>query len=94
MSVKKHYETITHEVTESICIGETTYCDICGKEIDVNKGYWEVTTGHHDWGRDSIDSIETFDVCSQHCLWSKFIEYLARSGKDDENTEYFEVERV
>ena len=36
MSIKKHYEVITHEVTEKICIGETTYCDICKKEIDTN----------------------------------------------------------
>lgn len=94
MSVKKHYEVITHEVTEKICIGEATYCDICKKEIDTNKGYWELTTGHHDWGNDSEESIEHFDVCSQMCLMSKFAEYLDESDADDDNTKYFEVERV
>lgn len=94
MSVKKHYEVMTHTVTEEVCVGETTYCDICNKEINTNKGYWELTTGHHDWGNDSCESIEHFDVCSEICLMNKFSEYLNESGKDDYNTMYFEVERV
>ena len=94
MSVKKQYEVITHTVTEKVCIGETTYCDICGKEIDTNKGYWEVTTGHHDWGNDSIDSIEHFDVCSEDCIMRKFSEYLEDSGSNNYNTMYFDVERA
>lgn len=94
MSVKKHYEVITHEVTEKVCVRETTYCDICKKEIDTNKGSWELTTGHHDWGRDSVDSVEHFDVCSEACLTIKFAEYVNESGKNDWNTMYFEVERT
>ena len=94
MSVKKHYTTVTHEVTEAICIGETIYCDICKKEIDDNKGYWHLTTGHERWGRDSEDSIEEYDVCSQMCLMNKFAEYLDTSDSDRGDTEYFNVERV
>lgn len=94
MSVEKHYEVMEHVVVEKVCIGETTYCDVCKKMIDTNKGYWELTTGHHDWGNDSGDSIENFDVCSEICLMSKFSEYLNESEKNDWNTMYFEVERV
>lgn len=94
MSVKQHYELITHEVTEKVLVGETVHCDVCKKEIETEKGYWEVTTGHHDWGNDSHESIEHFDVCSETCLTQKFAEYTKESGKDEYNTMYFEVERT
>lgn len=93
MSVKQHYETMTHEVTERVLIGETMYCDICGKEIKKDTGYWNVTTGHHDWGNDSHESIEHFDVCSDSCLLMKFSGYINASYRDDFNTKYIEVEK-
>ena len=94
MSVKKHYEVITHIVTEEVYVGETTYCDICKKEINTNKGYWKLATGHLDWGNDSCESIEHFDVCSEACLMHEFSEYLVDSGSNNRNTMYFEVNRV
>ena len=94
MSVKEHYEVMTHEVTEKVLVGTTRYCDVCKKEIEKGKGYWKLTTGHHDWGNDSCESIEHFDVCSQMCLTSKFAEYLDESDANDNNTKYFEVRRV
>lgn len=93
MSVKKHYEVMAHEVIEKVCVGETMTCDVCKKEILKGSGYWNVTTGHNDWGRDSIDSIEHFDICSEICLMSKFSDYLDESGGDDYNTEYIKIER-
>ena len=93
MSVKKHYETRTHEVTESVLVGETLCCDICGKEVGKSKGYWKVTTGHNDWGNDSIESIEQFDVCSDTCLKVKFVEYIDESDVSEHNTRYINVER-
>lgn len=94
MSIKEHYEVMTHEVTEKVLVGKTLYCDVCKKEIAKRKGYWELTTGHNDWGNDSCESIEHFDVCSQMCLMHKFAEYLDESDKNDNNTKYFEVERA
>lgn len=85
---------MTHEVTEEVLVGETLYCDICKKEIEKGKEYWEATTGHHDWGNDSCDSIEYFDICSDICLMMKFGEYIDRSQKTRYNTEYIEVERT
>lgn len=91
MSIKREYEVRTHTVTEKVCVKETRHCDICNGVI--NKGYWKLTTGHYDWGNDSIDSIEDFDVCSGDCLREKFDEYVSESW-DDYNTMYFKVERT
>lgn len=93
MSVKEHYEVMTHEVTERVLVGKTLCCDICKKEIAKRKGYWTLVTGHNDWGNDSCESVEHFDVCSQICLMNKFAEYIDESDKDNNNTMYFEVER-
>ena len=62
--------------------------------IDNDADYWELTTGHHDWGRDSIDSIENFDICSEACLREKFDEYVRESSSSWYNTMYFNVERT
>jgi len=51
-------------------------CDYCGKEVvydyDVTGSHtWHhFTTGHNEWSNDSVDSIESFDVCSSECYWS------------------------
>lgn len=94
MSVKKEYEYRTHTVTEKILIKETMYCDVCSEVINKQGQHWEVTTGHHDWGNDSVDSIENFDICSPSCLREKLNEYILRSGHNDYNSEYFEVKRT
>ena len=94
MSVKKDYETKIHTVTEKVLVKETRYCDICKKEIESNKSYWKLTTHHNDWGNDSIDSYEYFDVCSKECMRNKFEEYLEDSGDERySNTMCFDVER-
>lgn len=93
MSVNKEYETKTHTVTEKVLVKETRYCDVCRQEIQSNS-YWELTTHHNDWGNDSIESYEYFDVCSEKCLREKFDEYVKNSGKNDYNTMFFEVEHV
>jgi hypothetical protein len=38
--------------------------DVCSKDIS----YWEVKTGHHDYGNDSVIDNENFDICSPECL--------------------------
>lgn len=50
-------------------------CDVCGKIIEPPSiedqykwmekpyTYYAVKTGHHDWGNDSIESIEERDIC-------------------------------
>lgn len=94
MSIKREYEVKTHTVTERVCIKETMHCDVCHNVIDDNGPYWELTTGHYDWGNDSCDSIEHFDICSEACLRAKFDEYARESGASEYNTMYFEVEKI
>lgn len=94
MSIKREYEVKTHTVTERVCIKETMHCDVCHNVIDDNGPYWELTTGHYDWGNDSCDSIEHFDICSEACLRAKFDEYVRESGASEYNTMYFEVEKI
>lgn len=71
-------------------------CDICNKIIaDSNTGgnwYFSVMTGHHEWGNDSIDSIENKEFCSKECLQKAFNKYI---NEDIEyyDTAYFEIER-
>ena len=90
-------------VTEKRVIGKQIYCDTCKKLIfdtqDVDtyhnprrhpKQYWDVTTGHYDWGNDSCDSIEICQYCSKECLTKAFDQYLKRT-EDKINSEYFEI---
>ena len=95
MSIKRKYEVKTHTVTEKVCVSTTMHCDVCDSVIDhEHESYWEVTTGHHDWGNDSCESIQYFDICSATCLRKKFDEYIKASEANDDNTMYFEVEKA
>jgi hypothetical protein len=91
--VKREFETKTRTVTDKFCTKETLICDICKKEIPIKHGYWHLVTQHHDWGNDSIDSLESFDVCSKECMDEKYNEYMVDSGKTEYNTMEFKAER-
>ena len=71
-------------------------CDVCGTEIaadgswnDSSKRYYEVTTGHRDWGNDSIDSVKTEDVCPT-CLPNYIKKYFEESIRS--STAYCDIE--
>lgn len=82
-----------------------TYCDRCKKLILKKMGsafledykghyneavsYYEVTTGHNDWGNDSVDSIDTKTIC-RSCLTEEYADYVERAS-DGSNTEYIEI---
>ena len=94
--------------TEQRPATETCTCDICNKLIfrrsiidseDMPKNtrqvaYWEVTTGHNDWGRDSDDSVRNYDICSIECLQKLFDKYgeESRGRKKKRNTCYMVIE--
>ena len=69
-------------------------CDICGKVIPVGKGrydkckYYDVMTGHRDWGNDSCDSIEHHDVCPE-CLIKVVSKYFTNNEHD---SAYMDIE--
>ena len=91
--IKEKFELKEHVVTERVLVERKLICDICGKEIKNGNGYWEVETHHNDWGNDSVESYEHFDVCSIECLKKKFDEYCDDSNYDY-NTRQIEVEHT
>lgn len=86
-------ETLKVKVIEEQQTRETCTCDVCSnliyerslidsEELPENNfqiGYWEVHTGHYDWGANSSDSYEHYYVCSEECLTKLFDEYKDRS---------------
>lgn len=64
---------------------------IVEKEIVPMGNYYKLTTGHNNWGNDSIDSIENKDICSDECLKQEFDNYINISTHKY-GTAYFEVE--
>lgn len=82
MTLKRKFETKEHVVTEQVLVEEKLICDICEHEIKRRRGYWHVTTHHSDWGNDSCESYEEFDVCSVDCLKDKFNDYCEESFGD------------
>ena len=84
-------ETFKDEVTitEERIYKKVIYCDCCHKEItsysldqngimrsDQAVYYYQTSTGHYEWGNDSIDSFETSDICSRECLEQVFEHYF------------------
>ena len=97
---KKTKEEI-YTVTEKRPVSEEIYCDRCGrlifrrniKEPEKNRPQvelLELTTGHHDWGNDSCESIDHKTLCSRECALLEFSDYLDRS-LGHLNSEYFEI---
>ena len=79
-------------------------CDCCGKLIfpisdnDERKldfrgraKYYHVMSGHHDWGNDSIDSVESLDYCSLECV-HQGLDGFYKEYAPNSNTAYFEIE--
>lgn len=87
----------------------THKCDRCGKVLfkqycaeytknhpDLKRewvSYYRVTTGHHDWGNDSVDSIESKDICPS-CLINEYSDYVNRSSSIVNNTEYIRISHI
>lgn len=64
-------------------------CDVCGKYLYPRTKYYEVQTGHHAWGNDSIDSIKNRDICSD-CLPDFVADYI-RHHKNN-SSDYIDIE--
>ena len=67
-------------------------CDICEKIIPVNSRngsmYFNVTTGHHDWGNSSWESRESQDICPD-CITKFTTKYLRNAAG---STRYIEID--
>lgn len=69
----KHY---TEKATVVERVVTATICDVCGKREEIPQpttrswhpeGWKSFSSGHLDWGNDSEDSWEDWDVCSPEC---------------------------
>jgi len=72
-------------------------CDCCGNEtayeyqrINNMLGWHHFSSGHYEWGNDSCDSVETFDVCSSECYWITVKEQLETFSDDEKDTAYID----
>lgn len=73
MDIKK-----TKEVTEVKTVTVGHKCDNCGKVHDGQlPDDWHIISSHHnEWGNDSIDSYQCYDVCSPKCYIEKLTEVV------------------
>ena len=101
-------EEITEKrmVEQEVSISEICKCDVCKKKIYEkrlsepgfstygNRVEWfDITTGHCDWGNDSVDSIKEWHACSPECVNSFMKDYYDHSyGKCGCNTHYINIE--
>ena len=94
--VEKHWRNIPVE----------GICDVCKKKLEQNNfygyndgipeycyKYFHVKTHHHDWGNDSWESYEHFDICSQECL-QKFVSDFWKDHFEVHNTHEMEIETL
>ena len=82
--IEKEKVTVEREIIKGI------ECDVCKRKI-VGK-YWKLSTHHYDWGNDSIESYEDFDLCSPECISVMLNKYYERCKRSD--TQAFELEQA
>jgi len=82
-------EKETKQITKTVKIFKRLKCDICGKEF--TGPYWIANTHHDDWGNDSVDSYETYDLCSENCVEIMFQKYMKDCKHSD--TQYLSFEQ-
>jgi len=61
-------------------------CDCCHKKVssgDLPKGWKSFSAGHGEWGNDSHESYNNYDVCSFYCYVSLFTEEYERLKDED-----------
>ena len=71
----------TERVEQKIVV--QTQCDICKKlaEGDGPDGWLSLSSGHSEWGNDSVDSMDHHDVCSYACCMTAVREVFDRFGE-------------
>lgn len=76
-----------------VVVLKTCICDVCKKTIYTQRlnpdgtqagkyittQLYRVSTGHCDWGNDSVDSVDSYTICSPECLKSLMDEYYRQS---------------
>ena len=83
--IEKVTETVTREVNKVTHLK----CDICGKVF--TGPYWIANVHHNDWGNDSVDSYNNFDLCGKDCVEVMFQKYM--NDCKDSGTQYLSLEQ-
>ena len=84
---------IKEVVTAKVRALEGIKCDVCGRIIKPDRSrskknkYYDVKTGHNDWGNDSWESRTHHDICPD-CINAFVTKYLDEAN----GTEYIEVD--
>ena len=88
--LKPEKEEVVYRVRQKV---EAVECDICKRRIEptlyrkLESQYFEVITGHNDWGNDSCESRQHFDICPA-CIG----DFITKYAKEARGSEYIEVE--
>lgn len=99
--MKKEYKNEQMVKCETI-VAVDYICDICKKRIYTDiKGkltkldniveYYNIVSGHNDWGNDSVESRESMIVCKE-CLTTALMRYKNQAERQPYNTCYIEVD--
>lgn len=83
---KKEVRMVPLEKSEPI----EMHCDVCGKVIDA-RTWFLVSTHHSDWGNDSFESLEYYDICSDKCVTEFAGKYVSEAYRGI-NTKTIEIE--
>ena len=91
VTIKKFCDVCGEEIKAYESVQGWNRCDSRGRPYRTVK-YLSVTTGHHDWGNDSIDSVETHDICSTECLAKFMQEFYSKFNKFKLSTDYIHID--
>ena len=96
--IKKITRKVMREVEETV--SSVGICDICGKEFNYEPrhkaktaSYYHIVTGHHDWGNDSCESVDSRDACCNECLSRFTQEWLKDEDVLSSDTAYIEIHK-
>jgi hypothetical protein len=91
--MKVLHEEIKEKVIAHFQALKGVKCDVCGRFVAPKWGrskenkYYNVTTGHNDWGNDSFESRESRDICPD-CINAFVTKYLDES----KGSQYIEID--
>jgi hypothetical protein len=78
-------------VNTYVDIRDRVQCDNCNAWIGNGVLYYDATTGHTEWGNDSIDSIETHQLCSSECVL-EFLNGYFKNLRAEYPSAYIDIE--
>lgn len=84
--IEREIRKVMQEVEETV--KSIVYCDVCKKRVPIIydgkwQKYYEVMTGHNDWGNDSCDSIDTQQCCSYNCALIIATQWFEENSNSD-----------